>query len=127
VLEKYRDDGVGLVKKRHEQKRVHSWDWPCIYTAMKGYRVRLDALNDELAAFLMDSLLKQWKHAQRYWEIHHSLIFFSEILAFSSKWYRPEVDIIEALAFSYLQIEKAESCNMFNCLYVLALITHLSR
>jgi hypothetical protein len=125
VLEKYRDKGVGLLKKRHEQTHVRCWDWPCIGKTMDGYGV-LDKLDEELAAFLMDSLLKQWKHAQRYWEIHHSLLFFSDSVEPSSIWHGRELETIKALASAFLQIQKAESCNMFNRLCVLTLTTHLS-
>jgi hypothetical protein len=125
VLKKYRVDGIGLLKKRHEQKRVHSWDWPCICTTMKGYRV-LDKLDEALAAFLIDSLLEQWKHAQWYWEIHHSLALFFDNVVHLSIWQGRELDIIKGLASAFLQIQKAESCNMFNRLCVLTLITHVS-
>jgi hypothetical protein len=118
VLGKYRNDGVVLVKKRREQKRVRCWDWPCIYLTIKGYGV-LDDLDEVLATFLVDSLLEQWKYAQRYWEIYHSLVFFSDTVVCSSMWHGRELDIIEALASVFLQIQKAESCNMFHRLYVL--------
>jgi hypothetical protein len=124
VLEKYRGDGIRLVKKCYEQKHVRSWDWSCIDATMKGFRV-LNNLDEELATFLVDSLLEQWKHAHRYWEIHHSLMFFSNSVVCSSIWYGRELDIIQALAYSFLRIEKAESCNMFYRLYVLVLFTHL--
>jgi hypothetical protein len=123
-LENYRDDGIGLVKKRHEQKRVRCWDWPCIYITMD--EEVLDDLDEELATFLIDSLLEQWKNAQWYWEILHSLAFFFDSVEPSSVWYGRELDVIKALASAFLQIQKAESCNMFNRLCVLALITHVT-
>jgi hypothetical protein len=121
-LERYHDDEIGLVKKRHEQKGVRTWDRRCI--ARMRYKF-LDELDEELGTFLMDCLLKQWKHAQRYWEICHSLEFFFDEVVYSSIWHGRELDIIEALASAFVQIQKAESCNLFNHLYVLALITYL--
>jgi hypothetical protein len=126
VLEKYRDDGVGLVEKRYEQRRVNSWDWLCIRTTMQGYRV-LDDLDEELATFLIDYLLELWKHAQRYWEIHDSLMFVFVAIGNYSIWRGRELVMIETLASAFLRIRKAESCNMFHRLCVLALIIHLLR
>jgi hypothetical protein len=124
VFDKYCDDGIGLVEKRYEQKRVRCWDWRSIYATMDDYTV-LNDLDGELATFLVDSLLEQWKHAQRYWEIHHSLVFFFDSVVHSSIWHGQELVIIEALASAFLKIQKTESCNMFHRLYVLVVITHL--
>jgi hypothetical protein len=125
VLEQYGDDWVELVKKRHEQKRLHCWDWSCIKETTYDYE-DLNDLDEELAMFLMDSLLEQWKHAQRYWEIDDSLAFFFDSVEPSSIWHGRELDIIKALASAFLHIQKAEACNLINRLCVLALITRVS-
>jgi hypothetical protein len=121
---KYKDE-MKLVKERYEQKRVHAWDWQRIEWVGMHALGGLGQLDDNLATFLLDSLLEQWKNAQRYWQIMYSLRFFFHSEEKPAIWHGRELDIIEALASAFLQIEKAESCNRFHRMYVFTLTNHL--